>query len=208
MNKCIQFHKLFICERDFPVDQIYVYSSRKSSKGGALPTLNLPRPSANANATNNRSKRAIEKPEEYALSQEQMPQLPPPKAYISFEEVKQRIKNLALNKFCNIALQEDLVAATFTTSNCVLPTYKIFINNAFYFTLRVHSWILPKDYELYLLHNSFFSNVTLSKFIERPTSQYMLCKGITLPDTRIEVNFAKQVIPEKIDYFVFQNSDL
>ena len=47
-------HKLFICEGHFTVDQIYVYSSRKLLKEGALPTLNLPHPSANANATNNR----------------------------------------------------------------------------------------------------------------------------------------------------------
>ena len=63
-------HKLFICEGHFTVDQIYVYSSRKLLKEGALPTLNLPRLSANANATKTRSKRAIEKPEEYALLQE------------------------------------------------------------------------------------------------------------------------------------------
>ena len=180
LNKRIQSHKLFICERHFTADQIYIYSSRKSLKEGALPTLNLPRPSANANATNNRSKRAIEKPEEYALSQEQMPQLPPPKAYISFEEFKQRIKNLALTKFWNIAIQEDLVTATFTTSNYVLPTYEIFINNVLHFTLRVHSWILPKHHELYLSYNSSFSNMTLPKFIEQLTSQYMLCKDITL----------------------------
>ena len=170
LNKRIQSHKLFICERHFTVDQIYVYSSRKSLKEGALPKLNLPRPSANANATNNRSKRAIEKPEEYSLSQEQVPQLPPPKAYISFEEFKQCIKNLALNKFWNIAIQEDLVTATFTTSNYVLPTYEIFINNVLHFTLRVHSWILPKNHELYLSYNSSFSNMTLPKFIEQLTS--------------------------------------
>ena len=55
---------------NFTVDQIYVYSSRKSLKEGALPILNLPHPSANANATNNQSKRAIEKREEYALLQD------------------------------------------------------------------------------------------------------------------------------------------
>ena len=53
--------------RHFTVDQIYVYASRKSLKEGVLPTLNLPHPSANANATNNRPKGAIEKREEYAL---------------------------------------------------------------------------------------------------------------------------------------------
>ena len=57
----MQSHKLFICERHFTVDQICVYSSRKSLKEGALPTLNLPRPSSNAGATNNQPKRAIEK---------------------------------------------------------------------------------------------------------------------------------------------------
>ena len=62
--------KLFICEGHFTVNQIYVYPSRKLLKERALPTLNLPHPSANANATSNRSKRAIEKREEYALLQE------------------------------------------------------------------------------------------------------------------------------------------
>ena len=85
MNERIQSQKLFICERHFTVDQIYVSSSHKLLKEGALPTLNIPRPSTNANARNNRSKRPIEKREDYALSQEQMPKLPPSKAYISFE---------------------------------------------------------------------------------------------------------------------------
>ena len=58
-------HKLSIYER-----QIYVYSSRKSLKEGALPTLYLSDSSANTNATTNRSKRAIEKREEYALLEE------------------------------------------------------------------------------------------------------------------------------------------
>ena len=58
-------HKLSIYER-----QIYVYSSRKSLKEDALPTLYLSDSSANTNATTNRSKRAIEKREEYALLEE------------------------------------------------------------------------------------------------------------------------------------------
>ena len=76
------------------------------------------------------------------------------------------------------------------------------------FTLHVHSWILPKDHELYLSYNISFSNVTLSKFMKQLTSQYMLCNGITSPDTRNEINFVKHVIRKTFDYFVFQNSDL
>ena len=63
LNKRIQSHKLFICERYFTVDQIYVYSSRKSLKEDTLPILNLPHPGPNSNATNKRSKKAIEKRE-------------------------------------------------------------------------------------------------------------------------------------------------
>ena len=89
LNEIIQSHKLLICEKHLTVDQIYVYSSRKLLKKGALPTLNFPRPSTNADAANNRSERAIEKREEYALLQEQIPQLPPPSAYTSPKEFKQ-----------------------------------------------------------------------------------------------------------------------
>ena len=108
-----------------------------------------------------------------------MPQLPPPSAYISFEEFKPGTKNIALSKLWNIAIQEELVTTSFTSSNYALPFYEIFINNVLHFTLRVDLWILPKDHELYLSYNSSFSNVTLSKFIERLTSQYMLCKSVT-----------------------------
>ena len=63
-----------------------------------------------------------------------MLQLPPSSAYISFEEFKQRVKNLALNNLWNIAIQEDLVTASFASSNYILPTYVIFINNVLHFT--------------------------------------------------------------------------
>ena len=49
--------------------------------------------------------------------------------YISFEEFKQRIKNFALNKLWNIAIQKELVTASFKFSSYVLPTYEVFINN-------------------------------------------------------------------------------
>ena len=83
----------------------------------------------------------------------------------TLEEFKQCIKNVALNKLWNIAIQEELVTASFTSSNYVLPTYEIFKNNVLHFTFRVPSWILPKDHELYLSYNSFFSNVTLPKLL-------------------------------------------
>ena len=75
--------------------------------------------------------------------------------------------SLALNKLWEINIQEQLVIASFTSSKYVLPTYEIYINNLLNFTVRVYSWILPVDHELYLLCNSSFLNVTFSKFVER-----------------------------------------
>ena len=49
-------------------------------------------------------------------------------AYIWFEEFKEGIKNLALNKLWNIAIQEELVTTSFESSNHVLPTYEVFPN--------------------------------------------------------------------------------
>ena len=71
-----------------------------------------------------------------------------------FDEFKLRIKSiksLALNKWWEINIQEQLVIASFTSPEYVLPTYEIYINNLLSFIVRVHSWILPVDHELYLL---------------------------------------------------------
>ena len=198
LNERIESHKSFISEKHFTADQIYVYPSRKSLKEGALPTLSLPRPSANA--TNNCSTSTIEKREEYSFLQAQLPQPQPSNVYKSFDEFKVRIKSFALNKLLEINIQELLVIASFTSSEYLLPTYKIYINNLLNFTVRVHSWILSVDHELYLLYNSSFLNVTFSTFVER-LSQFTLCQGITLPDSRKEINFAKHVLPKKFNYF-------
>ena len=96
LNERIESHKLFFCEKYFTSDQIILYPSRKSLKEGALPTLNLPRP--RANATNNRSTSAIEKREEYSFLQAQLPQPQPSNAYKSFDEFRLRIKSLVINK--------------------------------------------------------------------------------------------------------------
>ena len=49
--------------------------------------------------------------------------------------------------------------------------------------------------------------MTLSKFIER-LSFYKLCSGITLPDTRKEINFINYFLPEVFNYFDYKTADL
>ena len=65
-------------------------------KEGALPTLNVPRQSANA--TNNRSTSAIKKRKEYSFLEAHLQQSQSPNVYKSFNEFKLRIESLALNK--------------------------------------------------------------------------------------------------------------
>ena len=149
-------------------------------KEGALPTLNLPRPSASA--TNNRSTSTIEKREEYSFLQAQLPQPQPSNVYESFDEFKLRIKSLALHKLREIKYSRAIGYSIIYSSEYVLPTYEIYIYNLLNFTVHVYSWILPVDHELYLLYNSSFLNVTFSTFVEG-LSQFTLCQGITLPDS-------------------------
>ena len=124
--------------------------------------------------------------------QAQLPQPQPSNIYKSFDEFKLRIKSLALNKLWEINIQEQIIMASFTSSEYTLPTYEIYINNLLDFTVRVHSWILPVDHELYLLYNKPFLNMAFSTFVER-LGQFTLGQGITLPDSRKEINLVKHV---------------
>ena len=49
--------------------------------------------------------------------------------------------------------------------------------------------------------------MTLTKFIER-LSSYILCSGITLPDTMKEINFIKHILPKVFDYYDYKTADL
>ena len=69
------------------------------------------RPGMRTNATNNRSTKTIERSKEYSFLHAQLPQPQPSNVYKSFDEFKQRLKSLALNKLWEINIQERLVIA-------------------------------------------------------------------------------------------------
>ena len=89
----------------------------------------------------------------------------------------------------------------------MLPVSEIFVENLLNFTVRVHSWILPDNYELPKSYDASFNNITLQKFIERIPC-YKLCSGITSPDTMKEISFVKQVLPKVFDYFNYETANL
>ena len=49
--------------------------------------------------------------------------------------------------------------------------------------------------------------MTFSTFVER-LSQFTLCQGITLPDSKKEINFVKHVLPKRFNYFGYINTDV
>ena len=71
----------------------------------------------------------LKKKEEYSFLKARLPQPQPSNIYKSFDEFNLRIKILALNKLWEINIQEELVKAPFTSSEYVLPTYEIYIEN-------------------------------------------------------------------------------
>ena len=136
LNQEIESHKLFFCEKYFTADQIYVYPSCKSLKEGALATLNVPRQSANA--TNNRSTSAVKKRKEYSFLEAHLQQSQSPNVYKSFNQFELRIESLALNKLWQINIQEQLIIASFTSSEYVLPAYDIYIYIYMYVYIYVY----------------------------------------------------------------------
>ena len=193
--KRMQSYKPYICKKYFTPDQIYIYPTRKMLKEGALPTPSLPREST-SNITKTRPANAIKKCEKYQLLQEKMPEFVQ-NAYKSFDGFASRIKSLALTKNWKVEVKEQLVVVPLMSSEYVVPVYKIFVDNLLNFTGRVQSWVLPEKHELIQSYNASFNNVTLSKFIVR-LSSYKLYNGITLPDTRKEINFIKHDLSKKI----------
>ena len=136
-------------------------------KDGALPSLNLPEKSialSKSSHTITRPTSSIQRREEHL---ESTTLSPPPPSYIykDFQDdFKDRIIKLSLNDLWQFELSENLVIATFKSTNHVLPKFEVFIDNTLTFSLRVYGWMLPQNHELYSKFNKSFLNVTFSNF--------------------------------------------
>ena len=208
LRKRIESSKIFICERHFSPDQIWVYPTRKSLKEGALPHLNLPQKSVLLSshqpqpATKIRSTTSIQKREERVSFLDISPPFSPSTVYSNFEDFKKRIVKLSLNNCWQIDIQDTLVIITSISVEHILPKYEIFVDQSLGFSVRVYGWLLPDDHELYSSFNRSFFNVTLTNFMFE-LSKHFFCEGITTPDPCKEINFQKHVIPKKFNYISF-----
>ena len=75
LRKQIESDKIYICERHFSKEQLWIYESKKSLKDGVIPSLNLPVKTV-FSPTQQRSTSAIEKREESSLLFEDQSQPP------------------------------------------------------------------------------------------------------------------------------------
>ena len=207
LKKRIDTFKLYICERHFSPEQIWVYPTRKSLKEGALPHLNLPQKTARS-SSKVRSTSVIQKREEFSLFQELSPPISPSTVYKNFIDFKDRITKLSLDDSWHIDInnESNLVIITCISTGHILPLFEIYVDQTLAFTLRVYGWLLPEDHELYLSHKRSFLNITLSNFIIELKQKNILCEGITTPDPSKEINFQKHVVPKIFDYSSFQQS--
>ena len=141
LKKRIASCNLYICERHFSPEQIWKYPSRNVLKDGALPSLNLPEKSiasSKSSHTITRPTSSIQKREEHLESATLSPP-PPHYIYKDFQDVKDRIIKLSLNDLWQFELSENLVIATFKSTNHVLPKFEVFIDNSLWMDVTTKS---------------------------------------------------------------------
>ena len=105
-----------------------------------------------------------------------------------------------LSSCWEVNVQNELNIVPYSSSDYLMPTFEIFTDQSFSFSLRVYGWMLSDDHELYVTYNRSFLNVTLSKFL----THLILCDGITTPDPEKKLNSQKYIIPKMFSYFEYQ----
>ena len=146
MKDRIEGHQLFICDCHFTSDRICLYPDRKKLIDGALPSLNLPQKSSDSfNSPANRSSSSITKREQqlHVISTSLTC------VYKDFTDFKKRVAKLSLGKICKVEVAENLVYASFQSTNHILPKFEVFVDERLYFFVRVYGWMLPDNHEIY-----------------------------------------------------------
>ena len=98
--------------------------------------------------------------------------------------------------YAKTALQLKLLESTCSSKNYVLPEFEIFVGQDLSFSVQIFGWMLTEDHEIYSMYERSFFNVTLSNFIHQ-LKEFILCNGITVPDSSKELNCQIHVLPKK-----------
>ena len=166
-----------------------------------LKSVNLPKKSIDSSKSSHtitRPTSSIQKIEEHLEFSTLSPPTPS-YIYTDFQDFQNRIIKLSLNDLWQFKLSENLVISTLRSTNHILPKFEVFIDNAWTFSLRVYGWMLPQNHELYSKFNKSFHNVTFTNFASF-VRQFIICKGISIPDSEKLLNCQKHVKPKCLIY--------
>ena len=97
---------------------------------------------------------------------------------------------LSLGNIWKVEVTENLVYASFQSTNHILPKFDIFVDERLYFSVRVYGWMLPDNHEIYSMHSRSFMNVTFSN-VTLSLGQLHLCNGMQTPDPGKAMNFLR-----------------
>ena len=196
LRKQIASNHIYICERRFTADQIWIYGSRKTMKDDAIPSLNLPVKSIVLPSVLQRPPTVIKKREENKIICQTLEQHEPPATcYISFSEFKSRTSKFKLAHPWVISYSDSLITIICPSTDTLLPKYENFVEPSLRFSIRVFVWMLDKDHELYTRYDRSFLYIliTLSKFL-KDIENYTVCQGIKIPDPKAALNLKRHVI--------------
>ena len=100
--------------------------------------------------------------------------------YNSFKECKTRISMLKLSSDWKIQdKNENFISAFFNDINHSIPKFEIYIINNLDFIIRLYSWTLPVQHEIYEQSNSSMKYISFSNLVSKLAS-YNICTGVSI----------------------------
>ena len=84
---------------------------------------------------------------------------------------------LSLGNVWKVEVTENLVYASFQSTNHILLKFEVFVDERLYFSVRVYGWMLRDNHEIYSMYSRSFMNVTFSN-VTLYLGQLHLCNCI------------------------------
>ena len=161
-----------------------------------IPTLNLTMKSIPRIAPKLGNTTAIKKQESASLTSVPQSQK---KQYKHFLEFSKEILKLKLHKTWKIVTNDEDVHIMFTDSEYCTQKHKTFVDISLGYSIRVFSWFLNDDHQLYKRHRRSFFNITLTELLCN-LQQMSLCKDINVADSKQSVYSKRHVILKSFNY--------
>lgn len=158
------------CERHFaPEDMELTKNGHKTLRLEALPTINLPMKSQDKLKT---ERRQIIRQSEVNDTMNSTRQY----YYENFADLCKRVASLKLNDWYITVSGNDIIFKRFSPP-CIVPNFKVTVDESLEFTIVIFGWLLPDDHVLYKKHYRSVRNITISELLKNIT-HLNLCPGV------------------------------